>query len=93
VPPLKFIFLQHDNFQSQRICKHILFFATRKAIAPKNKKSFQANAPKTTFDGQILIETKHELLTRSLPKWGLTEAVFQLFVFQFGFISGRTLLI
>jgi hypothetical protein len=30
---------------SQRICKHILFFAMHKAIAPKNKKSLQANAP------------------------------------------------
>ncbi len=30
---------------SQRICKHILFFATYKADAQKNKKSLQANAP------------------------------------------------
>jgi hypothetical protein len=33
------------------------------------------------------------LPTWGLPKWGRTEAVFQLFVFQFGFISSRTLLI
>jgi len=32
-------------------------------------------------------------VTGGLPKWGLTEAVFQLFVFQFGFISSLTLLI
>jgi len=31
--------------------------------------------------------------TLVFAKAGQTEAVFQLFVFQFGFISGRTLLI
>jgi hypothetical protein len=29
---------------SQRICKHILFFAPHNSTAPKNKKSLQANA-------------------------------------------------
>ncbi|HET9056090.1 MAG TPA: hypothetical protein VFN30_04505 [Chitinophagaceae bacterium] len=52
------------------------------------------------FNGQLgnflmqIFLTKMALqATLGLAKWGRTEAVFHLFVFQFGFCSGWTLLI
>ena len=36
---------------------------------------------------------KGERTTLGLPKWGRTETLFQVFVFQFSFISSLTLLI
>lgn len=62
---------------SQRVCKHILFFASHNAIALKNKKSLQANPPDRADIIVNLTLQNFGLRRRTtgnigLPQWGLT---------------------
>ena len=62
----------------------------RGAVMCRGKRVLLADASKTLDTIKTIPFDKiRQHLTWGLPKWGRTEAVFQLFVFQFGFSSGR----
>jgi hypothetical protein len=81
----------HDKHKRQRICKHILFFCRHTNQRYKNKKSLQANAPKTavTMDNRATPD-RTPACNSTYPKGGVSCSkdsfvVNQTLVFQIKF--------
>jgi hypothetical protein len=67
---------------SQRICKHILFFAPHNSTAPKNKKSLQANARNSAnLTRQTYGQKEERTDNMVLPQWGV-KCFYETFVLK-----------